>query len=351
MNLQKIKNFIYKNSAYIALYFSGIHILSYFLDFFYKYSLHDGVVQTFRFINFGGVSFSFLRNDFFTITLQVGPTYIKKSALEILFALLFFIGAIVYIKSKKKENRILDFAFSLLFFTRIVALISLPFIMSNALTMNPWTISIIIFKLSLVIVISYIYLRRSFQEKQLVPLDDDFGLKVYLNGNKFAETLRHVRVSKWKRLVHYLIDIVLIIGIFSKFIFMLPRSFKMMLTNTFGDRFSVYILFFIASSIYYLFFEAIFKTTPGKCLTNSRIINYKKGNIKFSQFLWRTFSRRLPFEAFSFFGAIGWHDLISTTTVVKQTSEKEFDSLVNSILRIFGLSMLLIVVENIFDFL
>ncbi|AXG71183.1 RDD family protein [Kordia sp. SMS9] len=349
MNFQKVKDFIYKNSAYIALYFSGINILSYFLDFFYKYSLYDGVIQTFRLINFGGVSFSFFRSDFLTITVQFGSSYIRKPAFEIFFALLFFIGAIIYIKSKKKENRMLDFAFSLLFFTRIVALITLPFMMGNALTVNPWTISVIVFKLSLVIFISYIYLQRSFQEKQLVPLEDDFGLKVYLNDNRFAETLRHVRVSKWKRLAHYLVDILLIIGIFSKFIFILPRSFTTMLSETFGDRFSVYILFFIASSIYYLFFESIFKTTPGKCLTNSRIINYKKGNITFNQFIWRTFSRRIPFEAFSFFGSIGWHDLISTTTVVQQTAEKKYDRFIHRILIVFGLMILLTAFVNIFS--
>lgn len=42
---------------------------------------------------------------------------------------------------------------------------------------------------------------------------------------------------------------------------------------------------------------------------------------KFGQILIRTFSRRIPFESFSFFGDKGWHDSISGTDVIYEKKE------------------------------
>ncbi|MEM6719662.1 MAG: RDD family protein [Bacteroidota bacterium] len=347
MNLLKIKNFIYKNIGYIALYLSAIHILFYFLHF-YNRTIPDFVYQTLQLLNFGGIDLVYLRNDFLTITFQFGSSYTTRPALSILFSFLFLIGAILYIKSKSKENRILDFVFLLLFLAKGIVIINLVI----AISVRPEAylkpqLLILLLKMALIFFVILVYLRRSFREKQLVQLEDEAGIKIYLNNGGFPETLHYKKASRGQRFWIYLIDVLLIFGVFSKYIFLIPRSFETLLVSTFGERFSLYILFIIASSLYYLFFEAIFKTTPGKCLMNTRIINYKKGKIKFSQFVWRTLSRRIPFEPFSFFGDIGWHDLLSTTTVVKQNSDEEYNLVVKSILIIFALLIIGIAVENL----
>ncbi len=71
--------------------------------------------------------------------------------------------------------------------------------------------------------------------------------------------------------------------------------------------------------VYYLVFESIFKTTAGKCATNTIVVNEHGERPSFVQILGRTFCRLIPFEAFSFFNddARGWHDSLTKTYVVK----------------------------------
>lgn len=69
---------------------------------------------------------------------------------------------------------------------------------------------------------------------------------------------------------------------------------------------------------YYLFFEGIFNATPGKLVTRTRVVGRDGGKPSFGQILGRTFSRFVPFEAFSFLGGnSGWHDRWSNTRVVR----------------------------------
>jgi uncharacterized RDD family membrane protein YckC len=77
--------------------------------------------------------------------------------------------------------------------------------------------------------------------------------------------------------------------------------------------------------LYYIFFESIFQCTPGKCLTNTIVVNESGGRPRFVQILGRTFSRLIPFEALTFFGsnARGWHDSLPNTYVVEAANSSE----------------------------
>jgi uncharacterized RDD family membrane protein YckC len=70
---------------------------------------------------------------------------------------------------------------------------------------------------------------------------------------------------------------------------------------------------------YYLFFEGIFNSTPGKMITRTRVVTIQGGKPSFGQIFGRTLSRFVPFEAFSFLGAgaTGWHDRWTGTRVVR----------------------------------
>ncbi len=69
---------------------------------------------------------------------------------------------------------------------------------------------------------------------------------------------------------------------------------------------------------YYVFFEGIFAATPGKMITRTRVVQVDGTKPTIGQVFGRTFSRFVPFEAFSFLGSrTGWHDRWSGTRVVR----------------------------------
>ena len=59
--------------------------------------------------------------------------------------------------------------------------------------------------------------------------------------------------------------------------------------------------------------------TVGKMLTKSTVVREDGGRITLGQAFGRSLCRLIPFDAFSFLGstAVGWHDSISKTRVVK----------------------------------
>lgn len=81
----------------------------------------------------------------------------------------------------------------------------------------------------------------------------------------------------------------------------------------------------LLSIIYYAISEGIFKTTFGKIITSSTIINDEGKIISFGTAILRTIGRLIPFDSLSFFFANrGWHDYTFTRTyVVKAFYRKE----------------------------
>ena len=78
----------------------------------------------------------------------------------------------------------------------------------------------------------------------------------------------------------------------------------------------------VTSIGFYLLLESIFNTTPGKCATNTVIVNENGDRPNFGQILGRTFARLIPFDALSFFSARGWHDSLSGTYVVSAANNE-----------------------------
>lgn len=75
--------------------------------------------------------------------------------------------------------------------------------------------------------------------------------------------------------------------------------------------------------VYYIFFESLTGRTLGKFITGTKVVNENGLKASFGQILGRSFSRLIPFEAFSFFGeeGRGWHDSIPKTYVIKTRGE------------------------------
>ena len=133
----------------------------------------------------------------------------------------------------------------------------------------------------------------------------------------------------WKRFVNYIIDEALLMYIIYNY-FELNRHFAFTEDN-YGREYGMaeqYFTGILIIMIYYIIFEGIFGTTAGKCVTDTVIVNVSGERAGFGRALGRTFSRLIPFEAFSFFrkDARGWHDSISGTYVtdsVHETDETE----------------------------
>lgn len=70
--------------------------------------------------------------------------------------------------------------------------------------------------------------------------------------------------------------------------------------------------------VYYLFFETLFGATPGKYVTESRVIKISGGPPRFKSSFIRTVVRLFPLDPFSFLRNKNWHDVSAKTRVVKE---------------------------------
>lgn len=161
-------------------------------------------------------------------------------------------------------------------------------------------------------------------------------------SDKVIKITPKMYASKGKRFANFIIDYVgqLIIG--SAFGIVLA-----ILAEITGDyeyvawvdnmgKLGEYAIGFIILIIYYLVFESITGRTLGKYITNTKILTEKGQKPEVESILYRTLSRMIPFEAFSFLGeeGKGWHDTFSKTVVVdikKYDLENEMANSINEI--------------------
>ncbi|WP_298420772.1 RDD family protein [uncultured Kordia sp.] len=304
------------------------------------------------------VDLAFFNNEFFILPSKTVNYFYGISILNPLYILLFLAGTLLYAISGKKESRLLDFSFSILFISGIISVINLLFEFSIRIFLasgnifedyNFLLLIIYILKLAVILFISYVYLRKRYKDKKLILLDENF-IKIYKKNNGVESIPKYQEASKLQRFGHYFIDFFMIVFLFSKFIFTMSDVIKD-LVYFIGDRLTMFLLYFIVSTFYYLLFETLFKATPGKYLMYTGIIHAKDNRISFGQIVIRTLSRRIPFEAFSFLGTTtnGWHDKLSNTVVVEHEADKKYGKIAKIILSILALTFLVFVILNLID--
>ena len=86
-----------------------------------------------------------------------------------------------------------------------------------------------------------------------------------------------------------------------------------------GGNDAIFGMFVLASPFYYILSEYFWGKTPAKFITKTSVVNLYGEKPTFINIVGRTLCRYIPFEAFSFLGsrAVGWHDSISRTRVVR----------------------------------
>lgn len=303
-----------KNYRFIAissLAISLIGILSCFYSFFRVWngaSQFNTIPEIFR------ILFSFS-----TLNLDFTNRFEHLDIWNFVFYLLLFIGSLQFIKTKGKETRFIGFVFSVIFFNAIIVLLQSTF---YKFFLTKWQdvtslqiFSIIIGYLALmgVLYVSYRVLKLIKSEKEI---------DVIITENKTIVT----DTGKWQRFFHWVVDLtvmsLVVIPVIISLGYWLADSGILegneTLQKFFRGRWSLYTIIFVFILIYYPISEILFGSSPGKFLTESRVVNSKAESPNSLTIFLRTLCRNIPFDALSFFSKRGWHDSLSETYVVKE---------------------------------
>lgn len=329
----------------IAFFAFFIGVFGLFFSVYRWDSLPEDALQYFfiAYDCFGSVNLKlFLIDDYMHYIGDSGTSY---NLFSITFYGLFVVAGLVYLLSKGKEINLLRFLFSVLFLSKVLHFLYSLFhslFLANYLkitAMNYLHLFLHYFFLFLWIYFVYrvlIYFNQqrpivliAQKNEQIRPVEPEnvkLSARELLEREDFSKPkkpLAFVTTSRSKRFLHLCIDVVLTILIFSFIInqlatFNSDSDSAMKMRGLFNSELAFYILFFCWRFFYYFIFETLFQTTPGKMLTESRVIDVdSKANTK-GQMAVRTISRFIPFEAFTFFGTKGFHDSFSNTAVVPE---------------------------------
>lgn len=260
--------------------------------------------------------------NLYLIDARVLSTYNHTNGLiinyfNLAFYAILFIGGILYVISKGKETRIIRFSFAVLLLSKV--LIFLFIIPNNLMHLEKikdfpykWIQTFYFFlNHGVWIYLSYYVLTALTKERVLEMWGDD---------TKTISPIGLVDTPRAQRLTHVVLDSILCLLISAFYIFnMFDKSVLAGIQSLAGERVAVYVLFFICSLIYYIFFEVLFGSTPAKFLTESRVVTLDGKKISLKQGTLRTLYRHVPLASLSFlFGRDGAHDYWSNTVVVKE---------------------------------
>ena len=122
--------------------------------------------------------------------------------------------------------------------------------------------------------------------------------------------------SKNQRLGNYFLDLLFLYA----FSFLMGIILYFIVLGDIVDNMNETLFGLIIFLFYYVPQETFFGWTIGKLITGTRVISEEGTPISFGQAIGRSFSRFIPFEAFSFLGnekhPVGWHDKFPKTRVI-----------------------------------
>ena len=227
-----------------------------------------------------------------------------------IFYLLLLLGVIAFVASKNKQSRLIQFVYSVIFFSNILAYVySLLFYVFKVsffrLELKNILLDIAFFSVQAIwIYVSYHVLQYFNERKELQCIEAEDG-----TGQTYFVT-----ASIAQRWLHPVVDRLVTLVLFSPIIdFFMNLNIK---NFTNAAILPATILFSIL--FYYLLYETVLGITPAKLITQTRVVGYNDKKPSFKTIFIRTICRLVPFEAFSFFAEDGWHDKWSQTVVVKE---------------------------------
>lgn len=156
-------------------------------------------------------------------------------------------------------------------------------------------------------------------------LEQDYSDERIENSSVFTELLNSpiamTPASTGQRFVNYLVDLISFYAIS----FGLGISLGLVAAITGNESLlgllegpSATLMGVLVMLSYYFVMESMTGRTMGKIATRTRVVMQDGSKLTTTAALQRTFSRIIPFDAFSFLGGDpGWHDRIAKTRVVK----------------------------------
>tara|TARA_B100000963_G_C22497876_1_gene612335 strand:- start:10 stop:426 length:417 start_codon:yes stop_codon:yes gene_type:complete len=134
-----------------------------------------------------------------------------------------------------------------------------------------------------------------------------------LDQNQITLNVEGLLAKKGVRFANYLIDLTITTAISTGLLIPIMESGGMegILTNLMG---------YLVSFTYYFIMEGVTGKTVGKYVTKTRVVTEEGEKPSMLNIAGRSFSRWIPFDAFSYLGSksIGWHDSIPKCRVIKE---------------------------------
>lgn len=161
------------------------------------------------------------------------------------------------------------------------------------------------------------------------PIKNEFGERAY-EEKSFVRFKEVPVVEGWSRFGHYIIDI--IIYYFFALIVAVPIVIILMsmgidvenaVDSGYGNLLDRLISWLILYPGYYILFESSMGTTPGKLILGRIVVNEYGEKPDFLTIVKRSYSRIVPFESFSCFSGMGWHDTWTDTFVIRKKDLEE----------------------------
>ncbi|WP_397362703.1 RDD family protein [Olleya sp. R77988] len=307
-HLEKASFFIEQKIKFILPIFIVITSLLHYNRVFGNYDSFLFKAQRY----FQSISLDFLNIDLFKFNFTNSHgDFTRINVLEILFLSILIIAYILYHLSKGKEKRLLQFCFSLFFMFSVVRLFLFFFFVFKNLAID-------FYGLTYLITVSF-WLLLFYLIVKILSKDEKLKTQKYKLLDQYPE-FKLKRATKWQRFFHLIVDAWLGIMVTSNLIRILPRKPLNALVDLIGQRYTLTIVVLVFITIYYIIVELVFKSSPAKYLTQTKIVSLSGQPITSGNIIIRSFSRRIPFNPFSFLGNesdLGWHDSLSKTTVVQ----------------------------------
>lgn len=271
-------------------------------------------------------AWNYYLKDFFT-SLNLGYLGVENrfdmiNYINVFFYALLLAGGVLYFFSKK-ETRLVRYVISMIFLSKCIRLlfmaIYLPF--SFEWMLLGWNWAMMLGYLAWHLLWAWLCWKalKYFRDtKEIAVLKKQYG---DLEQDVITES------SRWQRLFNFIADsctfTFIIFPILESLvqIDMVRKFLEPMGENVWRGRLVLYFIGVIIQIIYYMFFEGMLQATPGKMLTETRVVNDTGGKPPVSNLLLRTVVRFVPFESLSVLFARGWHDDWSDTYVVREKRE------------------------------
>ena len=363
MNFQKIKDFVYQNIVYFALYNVLVLTVLILVVNFSDFSTGFGALQTVDYFMFDYTKLSYFGTRLFTVDIDFLSNFSLFREIFIpVFYLMIIVAIVLYFISKKTEQRLLQFCMSIVFISNAIMAILLIFsIIGLFSTLGnrsiPADISIsgiflslffMFFKIGFTVSVCFIYLRESKKRFVLKALPEEQPEVLFLKDGKVE--IPYQRATRGTRFLNVFIDAVIIILVFSPILMRELKIFSRYIEDAMGENLGLYVVSLVTGILYYTIFEGFFRMTPAKFLTSTIVTGFSSAKTNFGQIIGRSFCRKIPFEAFSFFGEMGWHDQLPETTVARYETNKKYTSVITTVFIIAAILILYVMLKNMFRF-